>query len=40
MKKFYFLGSCNTCQRILGQLNLDPDFKLKDIKKNPLQLRN
>ena len=34
--RFYSLGSCNTCQRILGQLNLDPDFKLKDIKKNPI----
>ena len=36
MKKFYFLGSCNTCQRILGQLNLGPDFELKDIKKKPI----
>ena len=36
MKKFYSLGSCNTCQRILGQLNLGPDFELKDIKKNPI----
>jgi arsenate reductase len=36
MKKFYSLGSCNTCQRILGQLNLGPDFELKDIKKKPI----
>ena len=33
MKKFYFLGSCSTCQRILGSLNLAPDFELVDIKK-------
>ena len=35
MKKFYFLGSCSTCKRILGSLNLAPDFELVDIKKTP-----
>jgi arsenate reductase (glutaredoxin) len=36
MKKFYFLGSCNTCQRILNHLDLNEDFELQDIKKNPI----
>lgn len=36
MKKFYFLGSCSTCQRILGSLNLSPDFELVDIKNTPI----
>ncbi|MDB2492989.1 hypothetical protein N9X15_02405 [Flavobacteriaceae bacterium] len=36
MKKFYFLGTCNTCQRILKHLDLSEDFELKDIKKNPI----
>ena len=36
MKKFYFLGTCNTCQRILNHLDLSEDFELKDIKKNPI----
>ena len=35
MKKFYFLGSCSTCKRILGSLNLATDFELVDIKKTP-----
>jgi arsenate reductase len=33
MKKFYFLSTCNTCQRILNHLDLDEDFELQDIKK-------
>lgn len=36
MKKFYFLSSCNTCQRILNHLGLSEDFELRDIKKTPL----
>ena len=36
MKKFYFLSSCNTCQRILKHLELNEDFELRDIKKTPL----
>ena len=36
MKKFYFLGSCSTCKRILGSLNLAPDFELEDIKNTPI----
>jgi arsenate reductase len=33
MKKFYFLSTCNTCQRILNHLDLNEEFELQDIKK-------
>jgi arsenate reductase-like glutaredoxin family protein len=36
MKKFYFLSTCNTCQRILDHLDLGVDFELQDIKKTPI----
>ena len=36
MKKFYFLSSCNTCQRILDHLDLGVEFELQDIKKTPI----
>jgi len=36
MKKFYFLSTCNTCQRILNYLDLNEDFELQDIKKTPI----
>ncbi len=36
MRKFYFLGTCSTCKRILKQLNLGPKFELRDIKKTPI----
>ena len=36
MKKFYFLGTCSTCQRISKTLNLGLNFELKDIKKTPI----
>lgn len=36
MRKFYFLGTCSTCKRILKQLNLGPNFELRDIKKTPI----
>ena len=36
MKKFYFLSSCNTCQRILDHLDLGAEFELQDIKKTPI----
>ena len=39
MKKFYFLSSCNTCQRILDHLDLGAEFELQDIKKNAYQFR-
>ncbi len=36
MKKFYFLSTCNTCQRILSHLNLGANFEQHDIKKTPI----
>lgn len=32
MKKIYYLSSCNTCTRIINELNLPADFILQDIK--------
>ena len=36
MKKFYFLSTCNTCQRVLRHLDLDDSFELQDIKSTPI----
>ena len=36
MKKIYYLKTCNTCMRILKDLNLPSDFILQDIKEEPL----
>lgn len=36
MKKVYFLGSCDTCLRIIKQFNLSDEFELHDIKKVPI----
>ena len=32
MKRFYYLSSCDTCQKILKALNLPKDVELIDIK--------
>lgn len=32
MKKIYFLGTCNTCQRIMNEWRVDSSFELQDIK--------
>ena len=32
MKKIYHLSSCSTCQRIMGELNLNEDWHLINIK--------
>ncbi|WP_400076012.1 arsenate reductase family protein [Winogradskyella sp. R77965] len=32
MKKIYYLSTCNTCTRIINELNLPKDFVLQDIK--------
>lgn len=32
MKRFYYLSSCDTCQKILKTLNLPKDVELIDIK--------
>lgn len=36
MKKIYYLKTCNTCTRILKELNLSSDFILQDIKEESL----
>lgn len=34
MNKIYHLSSCNTCQRIIKELNGGKGFELQDIKEN------
>lgn len=36
MKKIYYLSTCDTCTRILKEVNAPESFELQDIKKNPL----
>ena len=36
MNKIYYLSSCNTCTRIINELNLPEDFQLQDIKTEPI----
>ena len=36
MKKFYYLETCDTCQRIKSELNLSADVELREIKSTPL----
>ncbi|GGX11875.1 arsenate reductase family protein [Aquimarina muelleri] len=33
MKKIYYLSTCDTCKRIIEELNIPSDFVLQDIKK-------
>ena len=35
MKKVYFLQTCDTCRRILNEVNID-GFEQQEIKSNPL----
>ncbi|WP_053970953.1 arsenate reductase family protein [Mangrovimonas sp. ST2L15] len=39
MKKVYFLKSCNTCLRIIKDLNLPSDFIYQDIKTEPITVK-
>lgn len=39
MKKTYYLKTCNTCVRILKELNLSSDFILQDIKENEVAVK-
>lgn len=32
MKKMYYLSTCDTCKRIINELDLPSDFSLQDIK--------
>ncbi|MDO5105894.1 arsenate reductase family protein [Capnocytophaga sp.] len=36
MNKIYYLSSCDTCKRILKELELTQIIELQDIKKNPI----
>ena len=36
MNQFIYLGSCDTCKRIIREVNLPKNITLRDIKKNPL----
>lgn len=37
MRKVYFLSTCDTCKRIIGELDLkNKDFELQDIKHEPI----
>lgn len=38
MKKIYSLSSCNTCTRIINELNLPEDFIIQDIKTEAISL--
>lgn len=38
MNKGYYLSTCDTCKRILKELNLPSDFKLQDIKTDNITL--
>lgn len=39
MKKVYYLKTCNTCLRILKELNLPSDFELQDIKNEEITVK-
>ncbi|OED35193.1 hypothetical protein AB832_06380 [Flavobacteriaceae bacterium (ex Bugula neritina AB1)] len=36
MKKIYYLSTCDTCKRILKEINTTSDFILQDIKTEPI----
>jgi arsenate reductase len=36
MKKIYYLSTCDTCKRILKEIDAPAAFELQDIKKEPL----
>ena len=38
MKKIYHLSTCDTCKRILKELDPPENFELQDIKEQPLDL--
>lgn len=39
MKKVYYLKTCNTCLRILNELNLPSEFVLQDIKNEEITVK-
>lgn len=36
MKKFYYLGTCSTCSKIINNHQLDKFFEMREIKTSPL----
>ncbi|MDW5289105.1 arsenate reductase family protein [Formosa sp. PL04] len=36
MKKIYYLKTCNTCMRIIKELDLPKDVSFQDIKESPI----
>lgn len=36
MKKIYFLSTCDTCKKILKEIDAPGSFALQDIKKDPI----
>ncbi|AWH73628.1 hypothetical protein DCS32_05505 [Dokdonia sp. Dokd-P16] len=38
MKKIYHLSTCNTCQRIISEINPSDDVIMQDIKSEPMTL--
>ncbi len=39
MKKIYYLKTCDTCKRILKQINNIDQFQLQDIKEEPVTVK-
>ena len=39
MKVVFYLKSCNTCTRIIKEIKLDSSFVFREIKSNPLTLK-
>ncbi len=35
MKKFYYLKTCDTCKRMMTELNIPNDFIIREIKSEP-----
>jgi arsenate reductase len=36
MKKFFYLATCDTCRKIINELQLGKEAKLREIKSQPL----
>ena len=39
MKKFYFLSTCDTCNRIMNEISLPSSFEKQDVKSNPISVK-
>ena len=39
MKKIYYLKTCNTCLRIIRELNITQTFEYQDIKSKPITIK-